>query len=478
MKEPPAPIARRGPPAPIAKVVPKDPPVVKPVVKASASLGEGIGSAQRPAPPLKIQLPTKMAPLVTRKCRYKVLYGGRGGAKSHSIALALLVLGMRTKLKILCCREIQNSIEESVYQVLLSKIEQYNLGGFFKPSKTDIVGANGTRFVFRGLSNETVDSIKSFEGCDICWVEEAQTISARSLSILLPTIRKDDSEVWFSYNPRLESDPVHKRFVIGREPDAWVQYVGIDDNPWASKTMWAECLRDYEVDPQLAAHVWGGLCLPSIDGAIYANELIRLKSEGRMLPIAYETTATTVVSFDLGIGDHTSVIVGQIVGGERRILHAYENSGQAISHYIDWVKAIPGLRIDMIALPHDSAAKSLQTGVSTRAVIKAAWPAATVITVGVDDEGNKIGVEEQISAVRERFSTVWIDSSKCDMLTSALERYRRRFDKANRIFCEPLHDTYSDMADSFRYFMILQPPKSRKKQQKSANVSVTTMYGR
>ena len=151
--------------------------------------------------------------------RYKAYYGGRGSGKSHSLAAALLIEGAKRPLRILCAREVQRSIKDSVKQLLDDKIEVMDIGSFYTSTRDEIRGQNGTSFIFAGLGQMTAEQIKSMEGIDRVWVEESQTISARSLEILIPTIRKTGSELWFSWNPRHASDPVDDRFRGMTVPD-------------------------------------------------------------------------------------------------------------------------------------------------------------------------------------------------------------------------------------------------------------------
>jgi hypothetical protein len=144
--------------------------------------------------------------------RYKAYYGGRGSGKSHSFATALVSLGYNEPKRILCAREIQRSIKDSVKLLLDDKIAELGLGDFYTSLQNEIRGANGTTFLFAGLGQLTTDQIKSMEGIDLCWVEESQTVSQRSLEVLIPTIRKPGSELWFSWNPRNASDPVDQLF--------------------------------------------------------------------------------------------------------------------------------------------------------------------------------------------------------------------------------------------------------------------------
>src|SRR4051812_34892746 len=163
--------------------------------------------------PVNAKFPAKLQFLFKPK-RYKIAYGGRGGAKSWGFARALLILGAQRTLRILCARETQKSIADSVYKLLCDQISDLGLSQFYEITKTNIRGANGTEFTFAGIRQSSVGDIKSYEGCDICWVEEAQIVSKRSWEILIPTIRKDGSEIWISFNPDLETDETYKRFVI------------------------------------------------------------------------------------------------------------------------------------------------------------------------------------------------------------------------------------------------------------------------
>ena len=164
--------------------------------------------------------------------RYKVAHGGRGSAKSWGFARALLILGAKAKLRILCTREIQKSIKDSVHKLLTDQIQALGLGAHYNVLDTEIRGGNGSEFIFAGLQGHTVESIKSYEGVDIVWVEEAQTVQKRSWDILIPTIRKDGSEIWVSMNPELDTDDTYIRFVSSPPAGAVVCAMNWRDNPW------------------------------------------------------------------------------------------------------------------------------------------------------------------------------------------------------------------------------------------------------
>lgn len=190
--------------------------------------------------------------------RYKVAFGGRGGAKSWGFARALLLQAAQRKLRILCARELQLSIQDSVHKLLSEQIISLGLEGSYQVQNAIIRGHNGSEFVFAGIRSN-ITKIKSMEGIDIVWVEEAETVSAASWDVLIPTIRKAGSEIWVSFNPREELDPTYQRFVINPPPGAKVVEINWSDNPWFADTELAkEKDYAYSTDPEAADHVWGG----------------------------------------------------------------------------------------------------------------------------------------------------------------------------------------------------------------------------
>lgn len=210
------------------------------------------------APQVPLQLPVKLLPILEPR-RFKVLYGGRGGAKSHTVAQVLLMLSMRRRLRILCVREVQKSLKESSMQVLKDYIERLGIAAYFEILKTEIrCRLTGSTFGFSGLKDHTADSIKSWEGADIVWVEEAHSVTAHSWGILIPTIRKAGSEIWATFNPDQETDYVYDRFVKHTDADAWVCLVNWRDNPWFGPEMDTERRKLKALNDDLYKHVWEG----------------------------------------------------------------------------------------------------------------------------------------------------------------------------------------------------------------------------
>jgi phage terminase large subunit len=228
-------------------------------------------SRRRATTALEESLPPKIRPLARSRARYKGLWGGRGSSKSHSLA-RLLVRRCRLKpgTRWLCAREIQLSLAQSVKQLLDDVIKQYGLSSEFEVQNNQIRTPGDGLIIFHGLQNHTVDSIKSLEGFDGVWVEEAQTISKRSLDLLRPTIRKDGSELWFSWNPDSAKDPIE--FLRTSPPDgSLVVEVNWQDNPYFPQVLRAEMEADYARDPETAAHVWGGKYQKRSKASVFRN---------------------------------------------------------------------------------------------------------------------------------------------------------------------------------------------------------------
>ena len=189
--------------------------------------------------------------------RYRVAYGGRGSAKSWQFARAALIHGAERVLRVLCAREYQTSIKDSVHKLLEDQIGVMGLDGFYGVQKTSIIGANGTEFLFKGLRRDVAE-IKSTEGIDIAWIEEAEAVSDASWQALIPTVRKPGSELWITFNPALATDPTYKRFIAEPPTRSIVRQVGYRDNPWLPEVLREEAAELHVRDPEAYAHVWGG----------------------------------------------------------------------------------------------------------------------------------------------------------------------------------------------------------------------------
>jgi phage terminase large subunit len=217
---------------------------------------------------IKINFPSWAKPLF-KPCRYKVLYGGRGSGKSYAVADALLIQGYANKIKVLCGREFQNSMAESVHSLLKGRIEQLGLAGFYIVQRDSITGANGTEFIFKGVRHN-VESIKSIFGITHLWLEEASTISDQSWQVLKPTIREPGSEIWITLNPAYKSDAVYRELIDQEAPEgSYVKRVNWDMNKHFPKELDDERKRMQRNDPALYAHIWEGECIEHTDAQVF-----------------------------------------------------------------------------------------------------------------------------------------------------------------------------------------------------------------
>ena len=217
---------------------------------------------------MNFELPEKLIFYITEQKRYKVSYGGRGSGKSWTAARCLILLAMKSKIRVLCTRQLQTSIKDSVHKLLCDSIYSLELDAFFDITRDTIRCHNGSEFIFKGLQNQT-NEIKSIEGIDYCWVEEAQSVSEESWEVLIPTIRKEGSEIWITFNPDREEDATYKRFVLNPPPDAIVELVNYYDNPWFPDVLRREMEYDKEVDYAKYEHVWLGKTVINTEAQVY-----------------------------------------------------------------------------------------------------------------------------------------------------------------------------------------------------------------
>lgn len=228
---------------------------------------------------IDLNLPKKLQPLFKPK-RFKVLYGGRGSAKSWGAAQALEIIGLEKKTRVLCTREFQGSIKESVHKLLSNTVSRLQLDNFYEIQQANITGRNGTEFIFEGLKNNTT-KIKSMEGVDIVWCEEAENISETSWDLLIPTIRKDGSEIWVVFNPHDEMDATYQKFVkpyleaierdgFYEDDEIVVVQMNYRDNPWFPDELRKEMEKCKTDNYQKYLHIWEGQC-----NADYADSIIQ-----------------------------------------------------------------------------------------------------------------------------------------------------------------------------------------------------------
>ena len=398
-----------------------------------------------------IEFPLKLQCLF-EPARYKVLYGGRGGAKSWGIARSLLIIAANKTTRVLCAREFQTSIKDSVHKLLCDQINALQLNEFYEITDRTIRGKNGSEFNFVGLKNN-VANVKSYEGVDVCWVEEAQTVSKRSWDTLIPTIRKEQSEIWVSFNPELETDETYQRFVIHTPENAIIQKINWNDNPWFPDVLRMEKdtlkMRDLEAYNM----VWEGICRQTVDGAVFAKEIQLADIQERIGKVPYDPIKPVHVVFDLGWADATALWFVQFVGMETRLIRYFETSQETISAILAKMQTF-GYVFDTLWLPHDAENKTLAAaGRSIEEIVRSAGYKTRIIP--------RTPIADSINAARTIFANCWFDRINCADGLQCLRHYRYEVDPDTKQFSRtPLHDQYSHGADAFRMLgLMIQEPK-------------------
>jgi phage terminase large subunit len=387
--------------------------------------------------------PEALKPLLDAH-RYKVAYGGRGGGKSWGIATYLLAQAASRPLRVLCCREFQTSIRESVHRLLSDMIEKHGLGNRFEILEKSIRSHSGSEFLFEGLRHN-VGRIRSLEGIDKVWVEEAANVSKSSWEVLIPTIRKDGSEIIVSFNPELETDETYGRFVLNPPKDAVLMKVNYTENPWFPEVLRREMEDLRERDYDAYQHVYLGECILTLEGAIYARELREAVEEGRVSSVPYDRTQPVNLYCDLGWSDMTCIWFAQHIAGELRLVDYEEDSHQAWNEYLKRLQRKPYV-YGTLWLPHDAQAKSLGTGRSIEEISRAAGWRVRIVP--------RLSVADGINAVRTLFPSMWFDRQRCADGVQALRHYRYDLDAAGHLSRTPLHDEASHGADALRYVAV------------------------
>lgn len=428
-------------------------------------------------PAVNAQFPAPLQCLFHPK-RFKVLWGGRGAGRSWGVARALLLIGVQRPIRVLCVRELQNSLDESVHKLLSDQIDALGLGTLYRIEKAHIYGQGGTMFSFEGIKNNTT-KIKSYEGIDYCWVEEANKVSRSSWGVLTPTIRKEtpadwrargmtkpdfQSEIWLTFNPELETDYTYQRFT--KDPD--LRQVAVDrfaepvacpiyesdsmfavkmsyrDNEWFPEVLRSEMEEDKRKDYDRYLNVWEGNCVQLLEGTVYAKEIRRATAESRICTVPYDRSVPVNVFFDLGRADNTAIWFVQRVAMQYRMLSYYEASGFDIDHYLQEMQT-RGYVYDTVYLPHDAKAKRLGSKRSIEEIVRAAGYRVSIVA--------KQSLVDGINAARIIFPSCWFDERECAEGLLALRNYRYRV-VDGQLSNEPLHDWASDGADAFRYFAV------------------------
>ena len=387
----------------------------------------------------------------SKQWRHIVYKGGRSSGKSTQIAISRLIKGSHKKLRGLCTREIQNSIQESVYKLLCDEIDKLGLNDWQKFNDKLVNRRTGSEIFFKGLHNN-IQSIKSIEGIDWCWVEEAQSVSADSITTLVPTIRKEGSELIWSYNPLTEHDPVQELIVDKADERTYVAHVNSDAiEGLLSKEIIAEREKMRIDNPDMFAHVWLGQPLTSKTGTVFGKQIAQAEIEGRIGSVPYDASAGTYTAIDLGIGDSTAIWWFQMVGQEIHFIDHYESSGEELGHYISIIKNKP-YNYTTHFLPHDAKQRELQTGM-TRVEF---FENNGIHNIEVLRPTNfQLGQDDINMIARPKFSKIWIDRDKCERGLKCLRAYHYEYDEKNKLLKDkPEHDWSSHSSSAFIYALI------------------------
>lgn len=414
---------------------------------------------------MTVELPEKVQ-FLFEPHDYKFLYGGRDGIKSWSMAQALLILGAQNRLRWLCARETQQSIDESVHQLLADQIQRLGLESFYRVEKRKIVGTvehkagmygrpieqpGCSEFVFAGLRHN-VNQIRSYEGLDGVWVEEAANVSRNSWEVVIPTIRKEGSEVWGSWNPELATDDTHIRWVLHPPPGAVVVRTSYVDNIWLSETSRKKIEHLRETDPETFEVIYGGATRSSTEGAVYRAEIAAVEKEGRLTRVPYDRSKPVETYWDLGYADETTIWFVQSFPFETRVIDYADGSREPLAYYLKLLQDRPYV-YGTHNLPHDARAHTLGTGKSIEELMRAAGLKVRIVP--------KLSIADGINAARTLFPNCWFDAEKCAEGFQYLRRYRYGVVQTLGVPTrEPLHDEASHAADAFRELAVgIKAPK-------------------
>lgn len=425
---------------------------------------------------INVEVPRKLKPLLY-PMRYKGAYGGRGGAKSHFFAEQVILRAYMQTSRIVCIREVQNSIKDSVKQLLIDKIEKYQLNSSFDVLDQEIRCRNGSVIIFKGMQSYNASNIKSLEGYDVAWVEEAQTLSQHSLDLLRPTLRKEGSELWFSWNPRYKTDPVDQFFRKNPPSDAISVLVNWYDNPWFPKVLHKEMLHDFDVDQDKAEHIWNGAYGAS-QGAILARWVGRAEREERVHnDVRYDKDGYTIeVSSDLGFRDTASFWYWQRTLGGFRVLKYEGDTGLDADDWIpritESVLALGCNRKPHIWLPHDARAKTFQSKHTTIEKFAEYFGSGNVSIVPMSKK------LDQIEAARTIIDRCEFHRDLCEDGLDGLRAWEFSYNEENGVFSrEPLHNWASHPSDAFAYGCQVMSELETKPQEKEPVYAITGRDG-
>jgi phage terminase large subunit len=385
--------------------------------------------------------------------RYKGAYGGRGGAKSHFFAEEIILRCYERHTRVVCIREVQDSIKDSVRQLLVDKIAKLGLESSFQVLDSEIRGPGGSLIIFKGMQSYNADNIKSLEAYDIAWVEEAQTLSQHSLDMLRPTIRKDGSELWFSWNPRFRTDPVDVFFRKQYRDNAIAVPVNWRDNPWFPDVLRKEMEDDFREDEDKAEHVWEG-AYGSPKGSILGKWVSKARRENRIHPdVVFDPDGAKIeISSDIGFHDTAAWWFWQRAMGGYRVFAYTGASGFDAEDWCVELEShlerlnVPRKMLGKIWLPHDARAKTFQSKHSSveRFIHHFGMPLIGIVPVS--------SKPDRISAARLVIASCEINSVECEVGINGLAEWRYKLnEETQELSRDPFHGPESHPSDAFSY---------------------------
>jgi phage terminase large subunit len=374
--------------------------------------------------------------------RYKAVFGGRASGKSHDRATAAVEwCVMNQGARILCAREVQKALRESAKQLIEDKIELFKVPGF-RVLDDEIRTPGGGRIVFQGMNKQNSESIKSYEGFDVAWVEEAHKLSATSLQLLRPTIRKPGSELWFTWNPTRKADAVDAFFRSGNAPPgSIVVEANWSDNPFFPDEMEAERRHDLKHSPAYS-HVWEGKYATVVEGSYYASALATAELEGRITDLTYDPLLERKAYWDIGIDDAMTIWITQRHKQRFHFMDYIEGSGQGLDYYVHELRTRGHADAECV-LPHDGANRSQVTGKRFSEHLKDAGFRVRV----VKNQGEG-AAKLRIEAMRRLFPRIWFNDGPTAAGREALGAYHEKLDEQRGIGLGPNHTWASNGADA------------------------------
>ena len=396
---------------------------------------------------LQIKTARAFLPLL-KPARYKGAWGGRGSGKSHFFGELLIEECLAEKGTLaVCIREVQKTLAQSSKRLIEAKISELKVGSEFRVFTDKIETPGDGIIIFQGMQDHTAESIKSLEGFRIADVEEAQTLSARSLTLLRPTIRAPGSQIWFRWNPRRKTDAVDE-FLRAKKPDnALVVKANWRDNPFWSRELEDERQLDLKLYPDRYDHIWEGDYAKAFEGAYFARQLAEAKNQRRIGHVSADPLLPIKVYVDIGgssaRADAFTMWVCQFVGQEIRILNYYEAQGQVLAAHVNWLRS-NGYENALIVLPHDGVNENNITGKRYEDHLRDAG-----FEVEVVENQGKGAAAMRIEAVRRIFPKCWFNEETTEAGRDALGYYHERKDETRNIGLGPEHDWSSHAADGF-----------------------------